>query len=62
MTYKELAEWVSELNEEQKGQDVTVLLADSNEFMPVKTTGINTPDQDNFDVLDENHPYLMIRG
>ena len=50
MTYRQLIERLSNLSEEQKDCDVTVWLAHRDEFFPLD------------DVLDRDHPFLLIRG
>jgi hypothetical protein len=62
MTYAEFAKIISKMTEEQKQCDVTVLLTDANEFLSAEYGGVNAPADsvDNFDQLDEDHPYLMV--
>ncbi len=63
-TYAELQKIIEKMTEEQKQCNVSVLLADSNEFAPLIGYGINPKegDLDNFQELDEDHPYLIING
>jgi len=63
MTYKELLEMLSKLNQEQLNQTVTVhthffgpLGLSSDEYYPVSQCGIVC----DTDVLDENHFVLMV--
>ena len=56
MTWEELAAHIEVMDEEQKKTDVT--LCRSNEFFPVKS--LEFADSRFCDVLDENHPYLLV--
>lgn len=58
MTYRQLANLIAALTEEQKDANVTVLCRTQDEFFPV--IGCDTQDED--DVLDDNHPYLIIES
>lgn len=61
MTYNELKALLETLTEEQLHQEVYILLADSNEFLPVTGYGINDKEGlDRWDELEENALYLMI--
>jgi hypothetical protein len=56
MTYKELLEMLSKLNQEQLNQTVTMHHHFSDEYYPVSQCGIVC----DTDVLDENHFVLMV--
>ena len=58
MTYRQLANLIASLTEEQKDANVTILCRTQDEFFPV--IGCDTQDGD--DVLDDNHPYLIIES
>lgn len=58
MTYRELAEYISKLNDEQQDSDVTVYVMGAGEFYPL-VPDYPVSEIDN-DVLDEGHPYLVI--
>lgn len=64
MKWKELAAEILTMDAEQQEMDVTVLLMESNEFLPVQdeSIGYNDPTGhiDHFDQLDDNHPYIML--
>jgi hypothetical protein len=61
MTYRELAEYISKLNDEQKDSDVTVFVADQDEFYPlVAGCPVSEAKEIGEDRLDEGHPYLVI--
>jgi hypothetical protein len=55
-TYAQLAELISKMTNEQKQMNVTVYLQGPDEFVPVQMVNVTT----DTDVLDENHPYLVI--
>ncbi len=55
MTYKDLLEILSELNEEQLNMDVTVYDSIDDEFFPIDE--ILTAEND---VLDKDHLYFII--
>ena len=56
MTYRELAEMILDLNEEQQNQDVTVQDLED-ELLPVKQLCFADPAFE--DRLDEGHPVLL---
>ena len=56
MTYKELADEILALVSKQQNCDLTVHLADSDEFLPAKFMVVG----DSEGVLDENHPVFTI--
>lgn len=56
MTYKQLAEEIAKLSDEQKNMDVTVYLNEQDEYYPAEVLGIAVDDG----VLDENHPVLTV--
>ena len=59
MTYHELAMYINTLTEEQMNMDVTVYLSGIDEYYGLDD---NTPvyQAPEYDVLDQNHPYLVI--
>ena len=58
MTYRELADLIENMTDEQKDQDVTVFVAEQNEYYPlVKDFPVCQSDGD---VLEEGHYYLTI--
>ncbi len=65
MTWKELAEKVNEMTDEQKNTDVTVYLGEMDEFFPIEcrtrvaTDGFDDPGQG---VLDVGHPFIVINA
>ena len=59
MTYRELAEYISNLTDEQKNSDVTVLVSGAGEYYSL-VEDYPAVEADCSDVLDENHPYLVI--
>ena len=61
MTYRELAEYISKLNDEQQDSDVTVYVMGAGEFYPlVVGCPVSEAKEIDNDVLDEGHPYLVI--
>ena len=57
MTYKELKAHIDVMDEEQLNQDVTLYDSADDEFCPIDDISF----ADNLcDVLDTNHPYLVI--
>ena len=61
MTYRELAEYISKLNDEQQDSDVTVYVMGAGEFYPlVPNYPVSEAKEIDNDVLDEGHPYLVI--
>lgn len=61
MTYQELLQELQHLNEEQLNSDVTVFVRGVEEFYPT-SSGLyfSSEDDENGNILDANHPYLMI--
>ena len=59
MTYKELAEQISELSTEQQGQDVCICDMEADEFFRVSCAGLDFNEED--DVLDAGHPLIRIK-
>ena len=61
MTYRELAEQISTMNESQLNMDVTVYVAGLDEYYPVMDDySLSYVDSTTIDVLDHDHPYLVI--
>ena len=58
MTYRELAEYISNLSEEQKDCDVTVFISGVEEYYSLSQYPVVEADGD--DVLDDGHPYLAV--
>lgn len=56
MTYAQLAADIAEMNEEQKLQDVTVHLVETDEYIAAHLAFTDNYD----DVLDAKHPVLSI--
>ena len=56
MTYKELADHIAVMDEEQRNSDVTIYDGGEDEYYPV--FGIDFSPED--DVLDKNHPFLTV--
>ena len=56
MTYKQLAEWISRLTPLQQECNVSVFLANTEEYIPLSSVFI----EKDTDVLDKNHPVLEI--
>lgn len=58
MTYRELAALIMEFDDEQLDSDVTIYDSDQDEYVPLAYTPLAITAED--DVLDANHPYLVI--
>jgi len=59
MTYRELAALImEEFSDDQLDMDVTVYIADQDEYFPLAHTPFAITSED--DVLDADHPYLII--
>jgi hypothetical protein len=62
MTYLELAERIQTMTEVQLNTDVTIYDSSIDEFYPLdKDTPLLVGNDDTNDVLDTDHPYLVIR-
>lgn len=60
MTYRELAELINNMTEEQKECNVTVFLSEQSEYFPLdRQFPLVFAENDN-DVLRDGHPYLAI--
>jgi hypothetical protein len=61
MTYRELYQYLGTLSAGQLDLDVTIMIHEINEFVPLydKDPVRISKDVEN-DVLDEDHPYLVI--
>ncbi len=57
MTYAELASMIANMTDEQKSMTVTVYIEDKDEYFGMNE--LATSQHDN-DVLDSDHPYLVI--
>jgi len=57
MTYAQLKAHIETMDNEQLNQDVTIFLATEDEYMPVFNIEYA---EDNNDVLDKNHPFLIV--
>jgi hypothetical protein len=60
MTYKELIAELQQLSEEQLNTDVTIFVRGVEEFYPASSGIYLSTDDDAGQILDANHPYLMI--
>lgn len=61
MTYRQLICRLRELDSEQLDQDVTIYKMDNDEFHPLNISGGEyTIADENQDILDIGHPYLII--
>ena len=61
MTYRELYQYLGTLNAGQLDLDVTVFVADQDEFYPlVVGCPVSEAKEIDNDVLNEGHPYLVI--
>jgi len=60
MTWNELIEEIKTWTPEQRGTEVTVFEAQSDEFYKVTTAAFNDPGEHGSAALDDNHPYLVI--
>lgn len=56
LMYRQLLEHLKAMSEEELSCDVTALVTDAGEFVPVKALVYT----DHTDVLDKGHPYLMV--
>jgi hypothetical protein len=61
-TYKELAEYIANMTEEQKNQDVTVYVAGRDEYYPLTEIEPVSVSDDECDVLNPGHVYLNLPG
>jgi hypothetical protein len=59
MTYRELAEYISNLTDEQKDSEVTVYVSGEPEYYSL-VRDYPVGESESWDVLSENHPYLVI--
>ena len=59
MTYSELAELISNMNDDQKSQSVTVYVSGVDEYYGLVGDYPLVESESN-DVLDQGHPYLVI--
>ena len=59
MNYRELAEYISNLTDEQKDSDVTVYVSGIAEYYSL-VADYPAVEAESSDVLNENHPYLVI--
>lgn len=58
MTFKDLAEQINSMTDEQKNCDVSVYVHDMDEFYPLEDSILfSAPEPD---VLDPNTPYLQV--
>lgn len=57
MNWKQLAQAILEMPEEQQEQDVTIYLLDANEYFPIHA--LEQTGEDN-DVLDPGHVVLVV--
>lgn len=60
MTYKELMMEISRMTPEQQESDVTVFVTGVGEYFGLLESPLVFSDPDINDVLDPNHPYLVI--
>jgi hypothetical protein len=58
ITYRQLQDTIQNMTEEQKNCDVTVFDAEVDEYHPLGKIGFS---DDGCDVLDKNHPVLVIK-
>jgi len=58
MTYKDLLNFLLTLDEEQLQSDVTVNFDD--EYYSISSTEVMDEDDDDGDILDPGHPYLIV--
>lgn len=56
-TYRQLADAINKMSDEWKDTNVTVYLAESDEYIPVNAI---TEADETEDVLDTGHPILLI--
>ena len=61
-TWKQLAEQISQMTEEQQGTDVTLYIAEPGEVFGIDAT-LSFANDDNgiAGILDEEHPFITIR-
>ena len=59
LTYRELAEQINNMTDEQKDSDVTIYVHGVDEFYAT-IASVKFSDKTNDDILDEGHPYLSI--
>lgn len=59
MTYWELLEQLTGLDDEQLNLDATIYDIINDESNSIISLEISDPSKDNGDVLDEGHPYLV---
>jgi hypothetical protein len=59
MTYRDLLTHLQSLDEHELDMNVSVLVADINEFVPVSVFWFAGEETD---VLDEGHPYIITKG
>lgn len=60
MTWKELQEHIEVMDEEQTNSDVTVYFAEQDEYHPLLAGSKELTFAPHTDVLDKNHPFLII--
>lgn len=60
LTYKELLIEISKMTPEQQNSNVTVFVTGENEYYTLADYPLVFSDPDVNDVLDANHPYLVI--
>ena len=60
MTYAELADTINSMTDEQLNTDVTVYVSGVDEFYSLSNDGSLMMSTDDNDVLDIDHPYLVI--
>jgi|694.fasta_scaffold03312_69 hypothetical protein len=58
MTWSELCQLIAEMSDEQKQMDVTIYVAENEEFFPVDS--LKNCEESNEDSLDPGHPFLVI--
>lgn len=56
LTYRELAQLISEMTDDQKDSHITLFNSDQEEFYPAKLDFT-----EECDILDENHPYFVAK-
>ena len=56
LTFRELAELIERLPEENKDDDVTVFVRGVDEYYPAETLRVHVGD----DILHNGHPYLTV--
>lgn len=60
MTYKQLRDLINELSDEQLAMDVSVYMREAGEYFPLAPEPFAITDEEDEDVLDPDHPYLII--